>query len=62
MMHLTESQVRSVLVKHGMDIHGDSKVLIGHFVGIANDMVALYLATHQQPAAPVMPGQQMGMF
>lgn len=61
-MHLTEQQVRSVLVKNGMDIHGDSKVVIAHFVGIANDLVALYLATTKQPAAPVMPAEQMGMF
>lgn len=62
MTHLTESQVRSVLEKNGYRIHDDSKILIDLHQRIANDMVDLYLATHQQPAAPVMPAEQLGMF
>lgn len=62
MTHLTEQQVRSVLVKHGIQIHDDSVLLIDLHQRIANDMVALYLTTHQQPAAPAMPDEQMGMF
>lgn len=61
-MHLSEQQVRSVLEKNGMRIHDDSDILIAHYQRIANDMVALYLSTHQQPAAPVMPAEQPGMF